>query len=216
MSEEKDAVGIGVRPSQVLAGALAAVTAALLGSKMGVAGTVLGAGLASVITTVGAALYLRSLERTRQRMQAVRARVGRTPDEAEPDEVAPEPPKRSRRGWAALVAGTVAAFVLGMLALTGFEWVHGGSVSGNGQGTTIGGVVKPRSTQPDQRHEETPGTPSTVTVTVPPSGSSSAPTTSSTRPDTSSESSTTTTTSSSQPSGTTAPTTTSASPTPPP
>ncbi|WP_326566616.1 hypothetical protein VSH64_32795 [Amycolatopsis rhabdoformis] len=61
------------RPAQVVATALAAVTAALLGSTLGVAGTVVGAGVASVITTVGAELYLRSLQRTRE--AAVKARA---------------------------------------------------------------------------------------------------------------------------------------------
>lgn len=62
----------GLRPASVAAAALAAVTAALLGSKLGVAGTVLGAGLASIITSVGGELYLRSLHRTRD--AAVKAR----------------------------------------------------------------------------------------------------------------------------------------------
>jgi len=55
----------GLKPAQIAASALAAVTAAFLGSTLGVAGTVAGAGIASVITTVGGELYLRSLRRTR-------------------------------------------------------------------------------------------------------------------------------------------------------
>ncbi|MGW4483315.1 hypothetical protein ACWEOE_05695 [Amycolatopsis sp. NPDC004368] len=61
------------RPAQVVATALAAVTAAMLGSTLGVAGTVVGAGVASVITTVGAELYLRSLQRTREAALKARA-----------------------------------------------------------------------------------------------------------------------------------------------
>nr|WP_033294484.1 hypothetical protein [Amycolatopsis jejuensis] len=56
----------GLRMTSVVAAALAAVTAALLGSTLGVAGTVVGAGVASVITTVGGEVYLRSLHRTRE------------------------------------------------------------------------------------------------------------------------------------------------------
>ncbi|WP_344412969.1 hypothetical protein [Amycolatopsis minnesotensis] len=52
-----------------MAAALAAVTAAVLGSTIGVAGTVVGAGIASVITTVGGELYLRSLHRTKEAAQ---------------------------------------------------------------------------------------------------------------------------------------------------
>jgi hypothetical protein len=74
MSENKDDTQ-SIRISQVLAGALAAVTAALIGSTMGVAGTVVGAGLASVISTVGGAVYLRSIQRTRESVRTVRAKV---------------------------------------------------------------------------------------------------------------------------------------------
>lgn len=47
--------------THVAAAALAAVTAAVLGSTLAVAGTVLGAAGASVITTVGTAIYRSSL-----------------------------------------------------------------------------------------------------------------------------------------------------------
>lgn len=53
---------IDVSGAQVTGGALASVTAAFLGSQLGVAGTIVGAGLTSVIITVGGALYQRSLE----------------------------------------------------------------------------------------------------------------------------------------------------------
>ncbi|WIX81441.1 hypothetical protein QRX50_12105 [Amycolatopsis carbonis] len=78
MSEERERTSEqgakkNFRPAQIVATALAAVTAALLGSTLGVAGTVVGAGLASVITTVGAELYLRSLQRTREAALKARA-----------------------------------------------------------------------------------------------------------------------------------------------
>jgi hypothetical protein len=80
MSEKKNTDN--VRFSQVLAGALAAITAAVLGSTMGVAGTVIGAGLASAVTTVGGALYMRSIQRTKDSVRTVRdmvvARAGGT------------------------------------------------------------------------------------------------------------------------------------------
>lgn len=49
---------------QVLGGALAAVTAAVAASYLGVAGTVIGAAVASVATTVGSAIYTHYLKRT--------------------------------------------------------------------------------------------------------------------------------------------------------
>lgn len=70
-TEEKKPAG-GLSLPQIMAGALAAATAAILGSFLGVIGTIGGAAAASVISTVGAALYQRSLERTRD---AVKSRL---------------------------------------------------------------------------------------------------------------------------------------------
>jgi len=54
---------VDVKLTQVLATALAAVTAAFLGSRLGVAGTVTGAGVASVVSTLGSAVYQNYLGR---------------------------------------------------------------------------------------------------------------------------------------------------------
>ncbi|ASR38262.1 hypothetical protein BAY61_28300 [Prauserella marina] len=63
----------GLRPAQVAAAALAAVTAAFLGSSLGVYGTVLGAGLISVLTTVGSEFYLRSFTGTKEATKKAKA-----------------------------------------------------------------------------------------------------------------------------------------------
>lgn len=55
--------------TKVAAGALASVTAAVAGSKLGVAGTITGAALVSIVSTVGTALYQHSLERTKDRVR---------------------------------------------------------------------------------------------------------------------------------------------------
>ncbi|MEB3369333.1 hypothetical protein [Saccharopolyspora mangrovi] len=62
-------------PAQVGGAALASVTAAFLGSRLGVAGTVVGAGLTSVIITVGGALYQRSIEKTREKATVAAAKA---------------------------------------------------------------------------------------------------------------------------------------------
>jgi hypothetical protein len=180
VSSDKKSGGFSI---QVIAGALAAITAAMLGSKLGVAGTVLGAGIASVVSTVGAALYLHSLRRT---TEGIRARVGGEPEESpepssEPDE--PERPTR-RPGWPALAAGGVLAFVLGMVAITGLEWVRGEQLSG-GPGTTIGGiaralpdsdpVVRPHPGDQPATTTEPAVTPSVTSTTVPPTSSAQIP-----------------------------------------
>ncbi|MEY7972605.1 hypothetical protein AB8O38_11465 [Saccharomonospora xinjiangensis] len=75
----------GLSPAQVAAAALAAVTAAFLCSTLGVYGTVVGAGLLSVVTTVGSELFMRSLERTRAAAQLVAGRRKRRERQADLD-----------------------------------------------------------------------------------------------------------------------------------
>jgi hypothetical protein len=58
----------GLSVTQIVASTAAAVTAALIGSRLGVAGTLTGAALASVVSGVGAAVYGRSLLVTRRHM----------------------------------------------------------------------------------------------------------------------------------------------------
>jgi hypothetical protein len=65
--EEQKSEKADLSPTQVAGAALASVTAAFLGSRLGVAGTVLGAGLTSVVITVGGALYQRSFENAKQK-----------------------------------------------------------------------------------------------------------------------------------------------------
>lgn len=215
MSEKTEDTN-GIRFSQVVAGALAAVTAALIGSTMGVAGTVVGAGLASVISTVGGAVYLRSIQRTREGVRTVRAKVvGRSvgatvlvsdedpeepagaeveaaPVEAEPERSDQPPPGRRRR-WPTLVVTTVAAFALGMLAITGVEWLRGESLSG-GSGTTFGSIVAPHHSQGGGEDPTTPATSTTTptpTTTTPDPTTTNAPTTTSTPPPSDSSATTT-------------------------
>lgn len=59
---EKSRKKLDLSPTQVAGAALASVTAAFLGSRLGVAGTMLGAALTSVVITVGGALYQRSFD----------------------------------------------------------------------------------------------------------------------------------------------------------
>lgn len=158
---------------QVLTGGLAAITAALLGSTLGVAGTVLGAGVASVVTTIAAAAYARSIQHTRARVRLAQGRVAGRADEPEPDggTESGEDQEQSRRlSRPALIVATVLTFALGMLAITGFEWISGHRVSG-GQGTTIGGIVRP---QPGPTTVERPS-PESTTTSGPPTVTSTTP-----------------------------------------
>ncbi|WP_433654965.1 hypothetical protein ACQPW1_29145 [Nocardia sp. CA-128927] len=84
-SEEK----AGLKPSQVTAAALAAVTAAFLGSTLGVAGTVAGAGIASVVSTVGGELYLRSMRKTKEAAQRTKEMALARADSSTREQVGP-------------------------------------------------------------------------------------------------------------------------------
>ncbi|MCF2526383.1 hypothetical protein [Yinghuangia soli] len=61
---------------QVVASALAAVSSAFLLSKLGAAGTVIGAAIASVVATVGSAVYVHVFRRTGDQLRDVRAQIG--------------------------------------------------------------------------------------------------------------------------------------------
>ncbi|TDD49406.1 hypothetical protein [Saccharopolyspora elongata] len=65
--EAKKSKKIDVAPTQVAGAALASVTAAFLGSRLGVAGTLIGAALTSVVITVGGALYQRSFDSAKEK-----------------------------------------------------------------------------------------------------------------------------------------------------
>ncbi|MHA7135118.1 hypothetical protein [Oerskovia turbata] len=60
----------GLSVTQIVASALAAVSSTILLSYLGVAGTIIGAGIASVLTVVGNNLYTRSILKTRRQMKA--------------------------------------------------------------------------------------------------------------------------------------------------
>src|SRR5919112_2566842 len=78
-TEQEKKSWLDLSPIQVVGGALAAMTAAALGSRFSVEGTVIGAALASVIAAVASALYTASLRRTHD---AVRVVVGGRRDPA--------------------------------------------------------------------------------------------------------------------------------------
>jgi hypothetical protein len=57
---------------QLLAGTLAAVTAAVVASRLGLAGTYIGTAVGSIVATVGGALYTLSIRRTHASLQRLR------------------------------------------------------------------------------------------------------------------------------------------------
>jgi hypothetical protein len=81
MADETDKKKESIKPTQLVAGALASITVAYLGSRLGIAGTITGAGIASAISAVVGNWYQRSLDRTSNLAKAklIAARSRRQP-----------------------------------------------------------------------------------------------------------------------------------------
>lgn len=154
--------------------ALGAVSAAVVLSTLGAAGTLIGAALGSLVITVGGAIYAHSLELTRQRVAAARASGARR--EAVSVSGAPvaaagsnaglrhaavrdEPPPGGSRGqmlrglpWTRIIVMAGALFAVAMAVILAFELSTGravssftGGTSGTGPGTSIPGIDGPVS-----------------------------------------------------------------------
>ena len=178
--QEKKRSWLDLSVTQVVGGALAAMTVAALGSRFSVAGTVVGAALASVIAAVGGALYTASLRRTHETVRVVLA--GRPPRAvgmespsapAQPVSVAsaaatprPQPsvadkantPAGTSRRRALVVRSVVVAaatFLLAAGALTMYETITGHALSG-GSGTTFSQVQQdePENRPTDEQSPE--------------------------------------------------------------
>lgn len=174
----------------LLAGAGASVTAAVLGSHLGVGGTLGGAAVSSVVATAAGALYTAGLQRTHEGLRVVVRRRRPTADETLPqgdpgDELSVDPALglarervvTGRRGLAAAgwLVAAVATFGLALAVITGIEANTGKTLSGE-TGTSVGRVavrseptasVAPTPTA-------TPTAPSTPTASATPSPTASA------------------------------------------
>jgi hypothetical protein len=175
--------------SRIAATALAAVTTALVGSKLGAEGTLIGAAAASVVTTVATSIYQTSLERSRERVRSLAHRsrsayptaVDTLPSRTEfgdgfrdhPEQPPGRFERSAKRRWAAVTLGAFGGFVLAMMTITGFEWASGQVVGGNGKGTTIGQVVRDQSGP--QQPTTPPAEPASQTPTETPTETSEPP-----------------------------------------
>ncbi|TFV64525.1 hypothetical protein E4P41_01235 [Geodermatophilus sp. DF01-2] len=184
--------GVQLSATQVAAGALAAVSSAVVASFFGLAGTLVGAALASVISTVSAALYSSSLQRTNQRLQRARgqltgrhARVVDEPDAAPATRVLPAridprhaPAPRRRPRWTRVAAYAAAVFVMAMGIVTGIELIGQKPVSAlvgateTARTTTIGAITTASSSEEEseESEESDPSMPSSPTTTAPATG----------------------------------------------
>jgi hypothetical protein len=140
--------------TQLIATALAAITATIAASYLGVSGTVIGAALASVVSAVGNAVYGHSLRTTRDRVRvAVPVRTGARPTRPDQDfrpaerpaaapasprpenaiaerppvlpTPRPRPARRERNAWRGVAIGAISVFVTVLAVVTGVEVVAG-------------------------------------------------------------------------------------------
>jgi hypothetical protein len=168
--------------TQLIASALAAITATIAGSYLGINGTVIGAAIASVLTVTGNAVYSHSIHRTRDRVRTVvpaTTRSATVPTTTLPAAEAQRPVRQKNQARRLAVA-VVAVFAATLGGLTVIEVVAGSPVSDllrgrSASGTTVfGSTTDPDSTQP---------APSvTVTQTVVPKVVTATPTVTQTAP----------------------------------
>jgi hypothetical protein len=172
---ETKASKLDLSVTKIVGGALAAMTAAALGSRLSVAGTIVGAALASVIAAVASALYTASLKHTQEKVRTVW--TGRTGDADVPttievtdthhaatsswapaqpsvpqwDPPGPAPLRKPRKplSWKSIVVAAMATFGIAAVSLTAYELISGQALSG-GEGTTITQASEPRKA-PEQK-----------------------------------------------------------------
>lgn len=150
----------GLSGPQVAGSALASATSAFAASSLGVAGTVFGALIGSLVLTMASAIYSHSLRRvgrqirvagstahpaaTVPQLRADHDPAGADPNRARADHGRPKPSvKRPRLPWGRIMVGVAVGAVLALTGITALEKVMGHPVSGSGtSGTSIGQVVE--------------------------------------------------------------------------
>ena len=197
-AEEKESIKVSFSLPQIAGGALAAATAAAIGSQLGVAGTIFGAAVASIVGGIAGTLYSAGLDRTHRKVtgaitrgyEQVRSAPDYDPDGANPalpgigdtqsldaaDEETPADPEsetapEGRRGklWKVMWISVAAMFVLALVTITVVELGLGRALDGRG-GTTISQVVR-QSPQPSATATPKPTPSATITPTMTPTPS---------------------------------------------
>ena len=146
---------------QLLAGGLAAASAAVVASWLGVAGTVTGAVVASIVAATSTALYKHSLERSSQVIRETLPVLPVLPERyrnahlnntsAETTKIEPPRRPRPRTGssptaarrihWGAVAISAVLTLIVGFGMLTVVEGFLGKPVEGGGGRTTVGRIL---------------------------------------------------------------------------
>jgi hypothetical protein len=201
---EPETKGLGLSPAATAGGALASVTSTVAASSLGTAGTLWGAAVGSVISTVAAALYTHSLKRgatkvtkviplgtpmgatavpgrdaTRTMSAATLDAVNQLPAHLDPRKSKRFDIKLDRKFWLKIAAAAVAMFACVMIAITAVELLTHKPVA-----ALVGDTETSRSTTLGTVTDDTPSTPvpeddqqedAPVTTTTPPDDSAPEP-----------------------------------------
>lgn len=174
--------------AQVAASGLAAISASLAASFLGVAGTIIGAAVGAVIATIGSAVYAHSLKTASARLSHLRPVVvgpsGLRAPQPEPSGATPAAQRTPAlgpwlRGLILVLLG--AAVALGGITLA--ERVLGHPVSNSDStGTSIARVVSPGDASADESDDKDEQAPETTPTATPPATPTTAPSASPTAP----------------------------------
>lgn len=163
--------------TQLLGGSMAAATAAALGSRLGVVGTIAGAAVLSVVSAIAANVYTTSMARAKDAVVLVRSRRGT--DSLQVEVVRERWWRRADRTTTRRVLATTAAvFAVAAAFLTGLQLATGAQVTGTNLGgrTTAGAVVdspgasRAEQVQRDSRATTSPGSTPSPSATTPVTG----------------------------------------------
>ncbi|MFE0346920.1 hypothetical protein [Streptomyces griseoluteus] len=160
---------------QVAGSALAAVVAAKMASYFGVYGTILGAGVVSIVATCGGSVFQQFFRRTGEQLREARDPTrSRTPAVAGPPVSQPEPVpgeftegtvyRAKVKSWKRPLLAAALVFGVTMGGITVYEAASGNSFSG-GSGTTVSDAVGGHHTSHHRRGGDPApaGTPSGTT-----------------------------------------------------
>ncbi|KOG47686.1 hypothetical protein ADK75_22730 [Streptomyces virginiae] len=170
VGDEPEQKKLDLSAAQVAGSSLATVAAALLASKMGVYGTILGAGVVSVVATAGGPVIQHFFRRTGDQLR-VSARTGArrvpSPREESRADGAPEATATGEfgaatvhgtrvRGWKRTAVASGAAFAIAIGGLGTYEAMAGTSVSSGG-GTLFSGGTRTAGEDRPTPHRDGPG-----------------------------------------------------------
>jgi hypothetical protein len=136
--DDKPKPFLGLSGTQTMGSALAAVTSAVVGSFLGVAGTLIGAALGSIVATIAGALYARTLDSAavvaKRKLERPRRNLGQQGRTEEPLEDTPlsvatavaaekeQTRKLTPKAWIRIASVSAAAFAVAIIGITAFEF----------------------------------------------------------------------------------------------